>query len=182
MEISRWLTVYDFEQLQIQIKEILKCDYNQGFYTNTPKRSELFQGDIIQLDRKFVSINEDGEFEAQKYSDFWIVVGNSCDFARDVKELPYTNLIPLQQIEKNAPSKIINGLKNFQNYKHMYVPNFLDDESEYFLDFTKIATVSKEYLQKEITSIKIKELTYSSWVLLHSCIIRYFARDDGRND
>ena len=31
-------------------------------------------------------------------------------------------------------------------------------------------------------ALKIKELSYASWVLFHSCIIRYFARDDGRDD
>ena len=56
------------------------------------------------------------------------------------------------------------------------------DGSEYFIDFTKILTVSKEYLHKETEAKKIKELSYVSWVLFHSCIIRYFARDDERND
>lgn len=182
MDISRWPTVYDFEQLQSQIKEIVKSDYKEGFYSISPKAFELYQGDIIKLDKKFVSINVDGDFEAQRYSDFWLVIGNTCDFARTIEDLPYTNLIPLQMIDAAAPIKMTEGLKNFQNYKHMYIPSFLADDNEYFLDFTKIATVSKEYLQKDIDSVKIKELTYSTWVLLHSCIIRYFARDDGRND
>jgi len=41
---------------------------------------------------------------------------------------------------------------------------------------------SKECLNKEMEAIKIKELSYASWVLFHSYIIRYFARDDGRDD
>ena len=179
---SRWPTVYDFEQLQSQIKEIVKCNYSQGFYTSLPKQNELYQGDIIKLDKKFVSLGADGNFEAEMYSSFWIVLGNSCDFARDTKDLPYTNIIPLQKLNSDIPEKIKNGLKNFQNYKHMYIPDFLGDDSEYFLDFTKIMTISKEYLLQDIKTIKIKELSYTAWVLFHSCIIRYFARDDGRND
>ncbi len=179
---SRWPTVYDFEQLQKQIKQIVKENYSKGFYTLASKQSELYQGDIIKLDKKFVSLNNSGSFEAESYSGFWMVLGNTCDFARDIKELPFTNIIPLQKLHEDIPEKIKNALKNFQNYKHMYIPDFLGDHSEYFLDFTKIMTISKEYMQQDIETIKIKQLSYASWVLFHSCIIRYFARDDGRND
>ncbi len=65
----------------------------------------------------------------------------------------------------------------------MYIPSFLDNDDEYFIDFTKINTISKEYLlKKNESNFKQAELTYTSWILFHSCIIRYFARDDGRND
>ncbi len=35
---KRWSTIYDFEQLQSQIKDILKNNYKKGFYLNKPEK------------------------------------------------------------------------------------------------------------------------------------------------
>ena len=42
---SRWPTVYDFEQLQNQINQIVKDDYSHGFYELSPVKKELYQGE-----------------------------------------------------------------------------------------------------------------------------------------
>ncbi|WOE69067.1 hypothetical protein RZR97_08085 [Hydrogenimonas thermophila] len=181
MQCDRWATIYDFEELQNQIKQIVKSNYTKGFYKLSIDKHSLFQGDIIKLDKKFAYLNKDGQFQAEYFSGFWIILGNSCDFDRDIKDLPFTNITPMQKLNGDVPEKIINGLKNFQNYKHMYIPSF-DSNDEYFIDFTKIMTISKEYLKSDIYNFKIAELTFDSWILLHSCLVRYFARDDGRND
>jgi hypothetical protein len=182
MNCERWPTAYDFNDLQSQIKDIVKSDYLDNFYTKNMDKNSLFQGDIIQLDKKFVYLNKDGKFEAGSFSDYYMILGNSCDFDRSLSEIPFTNITPLHMIETTTPKDILSGLKNFQNYKRMYIPTFSGD-NEYYIDFTKIMTVSKEFLKnQDISKIKKAELTFASWVLLHSCIIRYFARDDGRND
>jgi len=182
MRCDRWPTVYDFEELQNQIKQIVKSNYSKGFYNLSIDKHSLFQGDIIKLNKKFAYLNKDGKFQAEYFSSFWMLLGNSCDFDRNIKDLPFTNITPLQKLDSNVPQKILNGLKNFQNYKHMYIPSFDGNDDEYFIDFTKIMTVSKEYLKIDIYNFKVAELTFESWVLLHSCLVRYFARDDGRND
>ncbi len=181
---ERWPTIYDFEQLQSQIKEVVKSNYIRGFYSLTPKTQELYQGDIIYIDKKFLYINGDGEYNAENYTNYWIVLGNTCDISRNIDDVPFTNIIPIIEFEDSVPINILDGIKNFQNYKSMYIPPFIqEDEKNYFIDFTKILTISKEYfLNKEIKLIKKKELTYSSWILFHACLVRYLARDDGRND
>ena len=183
MKCKRWQPIYDFDELQEQIKNIIQNDYKEDFYTTSLDIASLFQGDIVVIDKKFVYLNQDGKHQAEYFSEYYMIIGNSCDFDRSIKDLPYTNIIPLQRIEIDIPKDILNGLKKFQNYKHMYLPNFDNSNDEYFIDFTKIMTVSKEYLlNQNISSIKIAELTFESWILLHACIVRYFARDDGRHD
>lgn len=182
MTKDRWPTVYDFKELEEQIKEIVKDNYSKGFYSLTPRNSELFQGDIIFIEKKFLFIDNDGKYNAEEYTNYWIVVGNTCGIARDIETIPMTNIIPILKFEEKVPEGILLGIKNFQNYKSMYIPSFNDEESSYFVDFTKIMTISKEYLLNDIDAKKIKELTYSSWILFHACLLRYLVRDDGRND
>lgn len=179
----RWPTIYDFDQLKNQIKRIVDSNYIRDFYTLSINEKELYQGDVLYLDKKFAFLNAEGNFEAVKFTRYWVILGNSCDFSREVKDLPYTNIAPLQSIEKEIPEYIVTGLKNFQNYKRMYFPNVGDDNLEYFLDFTQTMTISKQFLENfGIDKLKKRELTHQGWVLLHSCLIRYFTRDDGRFD
>ncbi|WP_368028862.1 hypothetical protein [Arcobacter sp. s6] len=179
---DRWPTVYDFKELETQIKEIVKNNYTIGFYSLTPKNNELFQGDIVHIEKKFLYLDNNGAYSAEDYTNYWIVLGNTCDIARNLEDIPFSNVIPILKFDDSVPERIFSGIKSFQNYKSMYVPPFSDDMNKYFIDFTKIMTISKEYLLKDVKSIKIKELTYSSWVLFHACLLRYLVRDDGRND
>ena len=181
MTTERWPTVYDFKELQTQISEIAKCNYSRGFYSLCEK-NELCQGDIIYIKKKFLYIDENGEYSAEEYTNYWMIVGNTCDIARSITDISFTNIIPILKFDESVPLKILSGIKSFQNYKSMYVPPFSDDMNNYFIDFTKIMTISKEYLLKDAKAIKKKELTYASWILFHSCLLRYLVRDDGRND
>ena len=57
MTKDRWPTVYDSKELEEQIKKIVKDNYSKGFYSLTPRNSELFQGDIIFIEKKFLFID-----------------------------------------------------------------------------------------------------------------------------
>lgn len=181
MKIEEWPTVYDFHELQKQISEIARSHYSKGFYTLFEK-PELCQGDIVYIEKKFLYIDKDGNYAAEEYTNYWIIVGNTCDIARSIEDIAFTNIIPILKFDEDVPSRILSGIKNFQNYKSMYIPNFNEDSNNYYVDFTKIMTISKEYLLKDVNAIKKKELTYASWILFHSCLLRYLVRDDGRND
>lgn len=174
---NRWPPVYDFDSLKAQIKELLERGLEEDFYKKSPNLSEIFQGDIFKLDTPFPYIDEEGNIVAED-TNLWLVLGNTCDITRE--DLNFTNIIPLEVLDDEVPSHIIENLKKFQNYKKVYFPDLSQLSKGYMADFTKVCTIEKKFLLKN--SEKICELEFHAWVLFHSCIIRYFARDDGRHD
>lgn len=175
--VNRWPPVYDFDSLQNEIKTLVDKGLEENFYTEHPTLTNFFQGDIIELDMDFPFIDENGDIAAT-YSNKWLILGNTCDISRD--DLPYTNIIPLDELGEDVPTKIIRDLKNFQSYKKIFFPDISKESFGYVAEFTQICSIEKAYLIKEAK--KISELKYHSWVLFHSCIVRYFARDDGRKE
>jgi hypothetical protein len=174
---SRWPPVYDFDSLGTQIKELVEKGLEEGFYKNNPSIKDFFQGDIFKLNLDFPYIDENGDIVAIE-SNKWLILGNTCDLTRD--DLHYTNIIPLEELDNDVPNNIIDGLKQFQNYKKLFFPDVNKEIKGYVADLTKVCTIEKKFLLANAE--KISELEFHSWVLFHSCIIRYFARDDGRND
>lgn len=174
---NRWPPVYDFESLKIQIKELLDKGLDEGFYKKSHSDDSFFQGDIIALNSNFPYIDENGDIVAEE-SQIWLILGNTCDMTRN--DLHYTNIIPLEILELDFSEDILSKLKSFQNYKRVFFPDISKNSKGYVADFTKICTIEKSFLIENAQ--KINELEFHSWVLFHSCIIRYFARDDGRND
>lgn len=174
---KRWPPTYDFESLQDQIIYLINNDLQTDFYNAYLNNDDFFQGDIIEMKNVFPFIDENGDIAVNEAS-LWIILGNTCDIARD--DLPFTNIIPLEKIDTDIPKKLLSGLMQYQNYKKVYLPGTGDDSLGYIADFTQVCSIDKNYLIKH--TVKLHELTYTAWVLFHSCIVRYFARDDGRND
>lgn len=175
--ISRWPTIYDFDNLQKEISSLLKRGLNDGFYNIDPDLDNLYQGDILEVDLEFPFIDELGDISAYESSK-WLLLGNTCDIIR--ADLPYTNIIPLESILPDIPVKTLSELKKYQSYKKIYLPDISKQHNGYTADFTQVCSIEKDFLLKNAK--KLSELEYPSWVLFHSCIVRYFARDDGRKD
>lgn len=174
---NRWPPVYDFKDLQSEIQSLIARGLEDGFYKANPNFQNYFQGDIVEIDMDFPFIDENGDI-ASIQSKKWLILGNTCDLTRD--ELVYTNIIPLDELDNDVPSKIISDLKRFQNYKKVFFPDLTKEYQGYIADFTQVCSIEKKFLFNK--GKKVSELEYYSWVLFHSCIVRYFARDDGRND
>ncbi|HFS67157.1 MAG TPA: hypothetical protein ENK67_02995 [Flavobacteriia bacterium] len=174
---NRWPTIYDFDSLQKEISCLLGRGLDEGFYNTSPDTENLFQGDILEIDLEFPFIDEDGDISSFTSSK-WLLLGNTCDITRE--DLPYTNLIPLEELENDIPEGILASLKQYQNYKRVYLPDITKKSNGYIADFTQICSIKKDFLIENAQ--KVSELEYASWVLFHSCIVRYFARDDGRKD
>lgn len=180
VEEKRWPPIYDRSDLELTIKKLAISEKKSDLFYMPCPQNDIFQGDIISFPNEFFFpfIDENGELSAQEDIEYWVVFGNTCDIARDISTLPYTNISPLEKLPSDAPKEILKSMSNYQNYKTFYFPQFVDD-GHYYIDFTKLCTISKANFD---SAIKIRELRYSSWILFHSCIVRYLARDDGRND
>ncbi|MCK5536165.1 MAG: hypothetical protein KAI79_05015 [Bacteroidales bacterium] len=171
---NRWPPVYDFDSLKNEIKELSSSATYESFYTTNLDSENIFQGDILELPMNFPYIDIEGNVVGEEIQ-LCVVLGNTCDLTRD--DVSYTNIIPLDILPAETPKHIIDSLKNYQSYKKMLFPG---NGIDYMIDFTKSCTINIEYLKN--SSKKLYQLEYTTWVLFHSCIVRYFARDDGRND
>ncbi len=184
MNKYRWPPVYDFEGLLNQIKTLLSNNsLFKFYYSDSPQKNPL-QGDIIELSAEFPFITKDGDIAVEVNPiNFWLVVGNTCDLTPNNSNGKFTNIIPLEALDKNAPSDILINLRKYTAYKKFFIPTWDKRISKngFVADFRKITTIEKQVVLSNETT-KIKEMTQLSWILLHSCLVRYLARDDGRHD
>lgn len=180
---QRWPPAYDFDDLASQIKELAKRNFSD-FYNGYPTREEFYQGDILSLDGcEFPFMNEDGEIHVETVSNMkWVLIGNSCDMVRDIQDIRFTNIAPLEEIQGHITESQLSALQSYNHYKVFYLPCEEGRSKGYIVDFTKMCSVEKSFLNKGDGVSKLSELNRHSWVLFNSCVLRYLARDDGRHD
>ncbi len=184
MNEDRWPPVYDFESLLEQIEKLQSRDDLFNHYYSISPQSNYFQGDIIELSAEFPFITNEGNIAVDEVPiRFWIIIGNTCDLSLPGSRCKFSNIIPLETLEHNIPETVLESLKKYEIYKKFFIPTWDESISQngFVADFTKITTIEKKVISPE-TNIKIKEMNQLSWVLLHSCFVRYLARDDGRHD
>lgn len=183
---TRWPPAYDANDLEKSIKELISPrNFPNNFY-QIPSRSDfndLCQGDIVNFNSSVPLIWEDGE--VVEYQDFehWLVVGNTCDISRSVDSVPFTNIIPIIQEDLNAEnSALATESQTYKASRRFYLPSWDAESAKQFnlADFTLLTTIHKEAIRSQ--ALVVARLTYTGWLLLHSCLVRYLARDDGRYD
>lgn len=181
---ERWPPIYDAEDLQATIKELLnKGDIASWLYSNkTHIPHGLCQGDIIQLHTSVPLIDEDGVLAAKGDYKYWLILGNTCDFARDIEEVPWTQIVPIDLVNSSTDKSTLAALTKYQTTRKFYLPSWKTGlPSEHFVaDFLRPVTIHKKALES-IGKIQTR-MTYDGWILFHSCLVRFFARDDGRFD
>lgn len=187
--VSRWPPVYDFNELGQQINKLIESrEIFETFYYREGLDAILCQGDVINFAGLAPYIDQDGDISSldEEY-DFWLILGNTCDLQRiptrdKINNFPpFSHITPLIPIPTDAPDEIVNGLRTYNSYKKFFVPSWENSSrQEYIVDFTLICSVDKVCLNSK--AIVTARLTQKSWVLLHSCLVRYLARDDGRHD
>lgn len=184
---GRWPTIYDSVGLERGIGELARslmpqnnnAESQYSFYELGPDNLTRCQGDIIKLESDIPLIAEDGQPAIDvNLTGLWLVIGNSCDFDRDIGKVPWSQIVPLSFADSSE-----TALRDFRSYKfarRFYVPPWSSNESHYVADFIVPVTIHKTAL-KTIATLQAR-LTMRAWTLLHSCIVRFLARDDGRND
>lgn len=111
-----------------------------------------------------------------------MVVGNTCDFVRDLDTVENTQIVPLINLgdEDTLTSDQRREIRSYDAYRSFYVPPWMPYvRGKYFIaDFTRHVTVHKSALTS--ASRVEARLSFRAWILFHSCIVRFLARDDGR--
>jgi hypothetical protein len=183
---EKWPPVYDFETLANQIKELVSNYriFDVFFQNDIIVNAPLCQGDIVRFKSPFPIIDADGDISTSddEYSD-WVIIGNTCDLARDIQDVEYSHLSPLFELGPDEPEPILAGLKAYSSYKKFYIPSWKDNEHPgYYLDYSYMCSAHKSCLfNPDLVNFSARMGRYS-WLLFHSCIVRYLARDDGRHE
>lgn len=184
--MERWPPVYDAEDLARHIKELVSSDrLEDEFYDN--RRSglpDICQGDVISLPSRLPLINARGTAVATDPVATWMVIGNTCDFVRDLDTCRYTQVVPLVDLgdDTTVSEEARKDLRSYRAFRTFYVPAWMPYvHGRYFIaDFTRPVTVHKTALS---TAARVEaRLSPRAWILLNSCIVRFLARDDGRWD
>jgi len=174
---GRWPPVYDADGLTRQIdRAALDLRSLQFFDLVLRDDPKLCCGDVLQLDCPVPAINADGEPVVSDGSGFWLTVGNTCDFDRGVTDVTWTQIVPLVQVD--AASERVSELLEYKAYRRFYVPPWPSHEHRYLADFLRPVALHRDAIGAKATVVA--RMTEHAWVLLHSCLIRFFARDDGR--
>ncbi|MBK8252522.1 MAG: hypothetical protein IPK82_07620 [Polyangiaceae bacterium] len=182
----RWEPAYDAESLTQEIGRLAAAVQGQTypFYTLTMVGPPFCQGDIVELGVDVPCIDEDGEAAALAApSRFWMLVGNTCDHARELSHVPWTQAVPLEaRARSEAPAAVLREQLEYRHARRFYVPTWPsggDGTTMFWADFLRIVPVHRKALKPGMLRAR---LTKEAWYLLHACLIRFLARDDGRED
>lgn len=179
----RWPPIYDFEGLGAEINRLVSsCGIFDVFFHKRDLDSSLCQGDILKFPGQFPFIDEYGNVTIidEEY-EYWMILGNTCDLNRELSSNHFSHITPLIPLSIDTPDSVVRGLRSYDSYKKFYIPHWEQSNHKgFFIDFSFMCSVEKKCLLS-LTEL-VTRLTMKSWLLLHSCLVRYLARDDGRHD
>lgn len=185
---DRWPPVYDFEDLKRYIDELSRTEaFEARFWSLTDVgRSDLpaiCHGDVLMLPSPVPLIADDGEAVLTDEVEHWLVIGNTCDADRPVTEVAWTQIVPLVVLGDAAGlgGQRLAQLRRYEGYRGFYTPPWPQGDGLHRLaDFTRPVTMHKAAVPDH--AAVIARMQRYAWVLLHSCLVRFLARDDGRHD
>lgn len=185
---GRWPPVYDFEDLARTISRLARTDDpTAGFWSieelTDARLPATCQGDVLELAAPTPVIDKGGQPGVIDDVHHWLVIGNTCDFARDRSDVRWTQIVPLVDLgEENAVGRSrLTQLRAYDAYRGFYVPPWpRGDDHHRVADFLRPVALDRGALGGAAQSVA--RMRKHSWVLLHSCLVRFLARDDGRHD
>jgi hypothetical protein len=186
-ETGRWPSIYDKEALAKAIREITTGGphFDARFYEltiTTSRGGPACQGDVVELRGAVPIIDASGEpIVTDIEYEHWLIVGNTCDMHRE-EEL-HSIVAPLRTVDTTVTPDEAKMFRRYEYYKQFYVPPWPNapDARHRFADFTQLVTIEKAAFREDCARI-VARLQFPAWALLHACIVRFLARDDGRFD
>ncbi|MBU0519814.1 hypothetical protein KJ564_12860 [bacterium] len=176
----RWGTIYDADQLKNEIREITKSiNLNEDFYYGTIDTGNYFQGDIIHFKASVPIFDISGTPFLYDSFEFWLIVSNSCDLVRD--EVSWAILVPLICLPKDLDTSDRSAFTRYKYSRVFFIPHWSDSEDKtgFCANFLLPVIVEKGILNTSNIR-KVAQMSRRGWILLHSCLVRFLARDDGR--
>jgi len=181
---SRWPPVYDFDQLTGTIRQIVGTqELEKVLYDPSASHSSFFQGDLVRLEVEVPFIGEDGQPKVQDGPPFWAIIGNTCDFDRVVEDVAFTQVVPVWNLGPASTLSEENraSFRRYRYYTQFYFPPWdADSDTQVFVaDFLRPVAIHKNAFK---SASVVARLNRVGWILFHACLVRFLARDDGRED
>ncbi len=182
MAIESWLPAYDTESLVRLIEDIRDDLSSRSFFSHQTAVAEFCQGDVIKLPTDLPLLDSGAEPAIEeRVGDLWLVAGNTCDFDRDLEKVPWTQLVPLEEVgsASDIAEPDLQELRAYRATRYFYVPGWQSGSPSrhYLAQLSKPVTTHK---QAVLDSKLVARLSESAWVLLSACLVRFLARDDRR--
>jgi len=179
IESDRWPPVYDAEDLQQTICDLINGDLEAQFWTSVRSDPPVCQGDVVALDGGVPVLDEAGEAAVTGGFHYWMVIGNTCDFARDAADVPWSQIVPVEWFAEIDP-RDLRPLRRYELFRRFFVPHWKSDGAGvFFADLLRPVTIDKRALSNGQRTIA--RMSRRGWMLLHACLVRFLARDDGRD-
>lgn len=181
---DRWPPVYSAEDLAHEIMRISRGEgFEKRFYAPIRNEPSVCQGDVIRLQAPMLYLEASGEPYLGDDHEYWMVIGNTCDFDRSERDAPYTQLIPILELTVHVDADDVRDLRHYKPYRLFYLPPWAEGGEQgskiYAADFTRPIPLRKSSSRPlEV----VARLDWYGWALLHCCLVRFLARDDGRED
>jgi hypothetical protein len=183
---DRWPPVYDADDLVAQIRQLVRHpDMAQRFYDWRRDRdisplADVCQGDLVRLNSDIPVVGADGTpGVVPHHTDYWMVTGNTCDFARAAVQ--WTQFVPVVRLGgPELPPVSVAALRSYSAFRSFYLPPWTPAEvgTHHAADFTTPVTIDKAAIT---THAQVDaRMGRASWVLLNACLVRFLARGDGR--
>jgi hypothetical protein len=179
---ERWPPVYDAGSLANAIESLVEAGDFNGFYDASLRGPEICQGDVIHLESEIPLISGEGKPIADDAAEYWLVIGNTCDFERDLATAKWTQLVPIIDFGANLTAEKRASIQRYQTSRAFYLPPWSNTVEAHchVADFLRPVAAEKEVFD-EVAKVEAR-MTHSGWVLLHSCLVRFLCRDDRRFD
>jgi hypothetical protein len=189
---ERWPPVYDAEDLVREIKRLTDHpDLASAFYEwrrdqSTTAPADVCQGDIVSLASDVPVILQDGQPATVDHPDgTWLVVGNTCDFDRELTDVRWTQLVPVISLGSTAALSApeLAATRKYTQSRSFYTPPWSArvEHTVHVADLLRPVGVDKRALQgADPLGVVQARASRAAWILLNACLVRFLARDDGR--
>jgi hypothetical protein len=178
---EKWPPVYDPEDLTNAIRDLAgREDLEKKFFAPVSEETgRLCQGDILALAARVPVLDEDAQAVADDEFDFWLVIGNTCDFERDLSDVEWTQVVPVRELIDVREDERAD-LRAYQSTRRFYVPpwNGMEPQRVFAADLLRPAALHKKTIGTAATVVA--RLSFRAWFLLNGCLMRFFLRADGR--
>lgn len=178
---DRWPPVYDAEDLAGVIEGLAqRPDLDAIFFEPDLSRAGPFcQGDVLAFQSGVPVIDRDGAANQIDTFEFWLAIGNTCDFARANEVVRWTQVVPLVDLRSASDAQRI-AFRAYRPSRQFYVPPWpgLARDRAFAADFLRPIALHKASIGSSVHVVA--RMSREAWILLHGCLIRFLARDDGR--
>lgn len=179
-EYGRWPPIYDAEDLADAIADLAGRPDLEAVFFASPTNGGLFcQGDVLQLTSGAPVIDADGVANLVGEFKYWLAIGNTCDFDRVLADVAWTQIVPLRDVSA-ANAEQLSALRAYQPSRRFFVPPWpgLPHGEQYAADLLLPVALHKQAVGS--AAQVVARISRQAWALLHGCLIRFLARDDGR--